>query len=576
MAHKAAVIIAAAALIGSGYFAYTGIINNKTQVRYTLAAAERGTLAVAVSGSGQVSASKQIDLKTKVPGDIVAVNAKSGQRVGAREVIVRIDAGDALNAVRDAKTNLESAKIALEKLKKPADQLSMLQAENAHADAASQIAVSYDKGFSAVADAFLDLPAIMAGLLDILYGTSVNKGQDNIAAYGDMAKIYDADALQFRDEAARNYAAARSAYDQSFLRYRDTPRSAAGTRIEALIRDAYETTKSVSATVKSANDLLGFVKDELTERTLTIPAILTTHQNSLAAFTADSNTHLTALLGASDTIRAAEDSLEEKTESLAKLRSGADALDIEAQELAVRQREAALRDAQDLLADYAIRAPFAGIIGKIDAKTGDSVSSNAAVATLITAEQLAEISLNEIDAAKVAIGQTAMLTFDALPDLKIEGVVAEIDPIGTVTQGVATYTAKISYDAQDAGIKPGMTVSAEITTATKPGVLLVPNSAIKSQGDRHFVEVPLAASGETADAAGALRRGAPAAIERREIQIGASNDEFTEIVSGLAEGDAVIAQTIGAEGQAANGGAPQRNTFRFPGAPGGGGIRLHP
>ncbi|HAS95772.1 TPA: hypothetical protein DCS99_05135 [Candidatus Wolfebacteria bacterium] len=174
-------------------------------------------------------------------------------------------------------------------------------------------------------------------------------------------------------------------------------------------------------------------------------------------------------------------------------------------------------------------------------KRSDTLSSGTSIATLITKQKIAEISLNEVDVAKVKVGQKTTLNFDAVEELSISGSVAEIDTVGTVSQGVVTYTVKIGFDTQDDRIKPGMSVSASIIIDMKQDVLTVPNSAIKTQGELSYVEifeVPLE------NATGTQEVIASATPIRRPVTIGIANDTTTEIVSGLKEGDQIITRTI--------------------------------
>ena len=135
-----------------------------------------------------------------------------------------------------------------------------------------------------------------------------------------------------------------------------------------------------------------------------------------------------------------------------------------------------------------------------------------------------------------------------MPDLSISGEVAEIDTIGTVAQGVVSYIVKITFDTQDERVKPSMSVSAAIITDIKTNVLVVPNSAIKSQGGAQYVELK---NGENS-------------LERQQVETGISNDEFTEIISGLKEGDSVVSGTISAQ-TSANQTQQQSGGFRIPG-----------
>jgi HlyD family secretion protein len=240
-------------------------------------------------------------------------------------------------------------------------------------------------------------------------------------------------------------------------------------------------------------------------------------------------------------IAAAEATIKEKELSLADLKIGTDPLDIRSQEIAVRQKENALFDAREKLSDYTVRAPFDGVVASIDIKRGDTVSSGSAVATLITRQRTAEISLNEIDVAKMSIGQKTTLTFDAVEGLNITGEVGEIDAIGTVTQGVVTYTVKIVFDTQDERIKPGMSVSAAIITTMRQDVLSVPNNAIKTNNDISYVEILSDAGSSTDGVQGVISSTPP---RQQVVEIGVSNDISTEILSGLAEGDQIIIRTI--------------------------------
>ncbi|MCX6309776.1 MAG: T9SS type A sorting domain-containing protein, partial [Bacteroidia bacterium] len=105
---------------------------------------------------------------------------------------------------------------------------------------------------------------------------------------------------------------------------------------------------------------------------------------------------------------AAENSLKEKQTALAKLKVGADPLDIKSQELSLQQKRNALYDAQTALADYTIKAPFDGVIAAINLKVGDSASG--VIATIMTEQHIAEISLNEVDVAKIKIPGISHLT----------------------------------------------------------------------------------------------------------------------------------------------------------------------
>ncbi len=558
LAHKFFSAFLILLVLGGGYWTVKKVTTPPAVAHYVLSAVTRETLITSVSGSGQVSALNQVDIKPKASGDVVAVPVVNGQVVKAGTLIAQLDARDAQKAVRDALANLESAKLSLQKLVQPADTLSLTQSQNTLAraqeskqNAEQDLQTAYDDGFNMVSNAFLDLPGIMSGLQDLLYSNTPSlsaSGQWNIDYYDGAAAAYDDRADQYRADTANKYQAARTLYETTFANYKLVSRFSDTSTIESIVNQTYEATKSIAEAVKSTNNLIQFYKDTLTLHNLKPSSVADTHLATLGSYTSKTNTHLVNLLNAANTIKSDHDAIvnanraiDEDTQSLAKLQAGPDALDIQTTQLSVTQRQNALLDAQEKLADYFVRAPFDGTIAKLDVKKGDSASAGSAVATLITKQQIAEISLNEVDAAKIAIGQKVTVTFDAIDGLTISGEVSDIDTVGTVTQGVVTYSVKITFDTQDDRIKPGMSLSTEIITAAKPDILVVPLSAVKSQGGQSYVEVLDQPGSVTAGVQGVTSKFPPRQVP---VEIGLSNDTMAEITSGLKEGDQVISRTV--------------------------------
>jgi len=183
-----------------------------------------------------------------------------------------------------------------------------------------------------------------------------------------------------------------------------------------------------------------------------------------------------------------------------------------------------------------VTAPIDGTVSAINIKNGDdlsrlsSSSSNSApiiIGDLATLK--AQVLVNEVDIPNVSLGQKVMMTFGAVEGLTISGKVEKIDALGTISQGVVSYGVTIGFDTLDTRIKPSMSVSAKIITQVKQDVLTVSNSALKTQGNKTYVEV--------------LKTGAQTP-EKRTIEIGASNNTETEIVTGISVGDNVVTQTI--------------------------------
>ena len=197
-------------LLISGYFVWQKVANKEVATSYTLAKVSKGSLIKTVSGSGQVSASSQVDLSPKASGEITKLAVVQGQEVKSGDLIAQLDASDVYKSLRDAEVNLASAKLALQKIQQPTEALTIMQAENAlttaqesKLKAEEDLAKAYEDGFNNIANAFLVLPEIISGLENVLYDNEITVNQDNIDYYSDNTKYYDSSAEQYRDDAAR-------------------------------------------------------------------------------------------------------------------------------------------------------------------------------------------------------------------------------------------------------------------------------------------------------------------------------------------------------------------------------------
>jgi len=237
----------------------------------------------------------------------------------------------------------------------------------------------------------------------------------------------------------------------------------------------------------------------------------------------------------------------------------------QAQDISVQQKRNSLADARKDLEDYHIKAPFDGVVTGLSINVGDSVSRDDIIASVITKELYAKISLNEVDAARVKVGDEALLSFDALSGETMQGKVVKVDTIGTVSQNVVIYNAEISFDPTSGLLKPGMSVNVEIMIDSKTNVLLITNSALKNDKNGTYVLVAGSRKNNTKN------NSRQVTTAKKYIEIGITDDIDTEVISGLSEGEVAIVKTSGQipEGENSSGGL-----FRiFGGGPSGGRVR---
>lgn len=252
-------------------------------------------------------------------------------------------------------------------------------------------------------------------------------------------------------------------------------------------------------------------------------------------------------------IASAEERVKEAQAALDDLKKGPDKVDLASAQQSIAQKQSAvssaldtLAQAQTNLADYIVKAPIDGVIASVPVAVADDASPSVTVATLVTKVKLATLTLSEVDIVKVKQGQQATLTFDAVPDLTLAGTVAQVDLIGTATQGVVGYGVKIAFTTDDDRIKTGMSVSAAVQTAISADVVTVPNAAVQTDtsGGSYVLVLP----NVTAAEANAAPTGvvSPTAPTRKVVTIGLADDTNTEIKSGLSEGDLVVTKTVSA------------------------------
>ena len=546
-------------IIAGAWFS-SGLINkNQNTTKYVVSTASKGTLIKSVSGTGQVSSYSEITMNSKASGEIAYLGVSAGEEVEEGKLLLKINSSEAEQTIRDAQTSYDLAVLSLEELVAPVDTLSLMQAEDAltaaedsKINSEADLKKAYDDGFTSVSNVFLDLPEIMSGLNNIIYGNTFYDYQGNADYYaGIVSGLTSKEKInQYKQDCFDKYSLARLAYDENFENYKKINRYSSEQEIESLINETHETNILISDAIKSTNNLIQFYKDELINRKLIPNPVSDTHLSSLNNYTGKTNNFISSLLSLKQTIQNAKNSIVsaerniiEKQLSLEKIKTGATEINIKSQEMTVAQKKNALLTAQKNLANYYLYAPFSGIVAKININKGETVSSGNSLMTFISKGKIVNISLNEVDISKVSVGNPVNLSFDAIEGLTLVGKVSQIDTIGTVSSGVVNYNVEISFSDDSNQVKPGMSSSVSITTEAKVDVLLVPNSAIKSSDNGYYVEMPETAIEESLlnNNKGVAISGA---IQKKTIEIGLANDSYTEIISGINENDQVISSTV--------------------------------
>ncbi len=180
-----------------------------------------------------------------------------------------------------------------------------------------------------------------------------------------------------------------------------------------------------------------------------------------------------------------------------------------------------------------IYSPIDGMVSDVTIQEGETVVAGLQVANLITVFDPLKLEMwiyvDEADIGRVKIGQNIEFTVDTLPDKTFHGKIEKIYPQPVVKDNIVYYLAIVKVSREDAiFLRPEMTTHVRITHEQRKDTLIVPNSAVKfEQGSQIAYKII-----------------GPNKVEKVKIKIGLRNEESTEIISGLKEGDTVATKII--------------------------------
>jgi len=166
-------------------------------------------------------------------------------------------------------------------------------------------------------------------------------------------------------------------------------------------------------------------------------------------------------------LNAAETRLDKTMKDYEKLLKGPDPDQVESADARIKAADANLAAAKATLDNQVLKATIDGTVVKNDLVEGQTVAAGVPAMTLANLSELyAETDdLTEIEVVDVSIGQEVAVVADALPDLRLKGVVEKIDQISIEKRGDITYTVRVKLLETDPRLRWGMTV---VITFIKP------------------------------------------------------------------------------------------------------------
>ena len=458
---------------------------------YVETAPEQRDLVNALSGTGTLKPANTYNVKSLVSGKVLTCSFEEGDNVEEGDVLYTVDSSDATTKVEQAGITLQQAQR------------------------------NYDKT--------VDRQYVRAEVAGVVSSLKVAKG-DEVTSGQEVAIIRDSSkmllTLEFPAADAANFSVGQTAQvtlDGTFEQLDGTVTSVTGT-------DALSTGNLLTRTVTIAVQNAG----GLTTAQAATASINGVSSIGSATFGYQAERTLTAqAAGTVTSIHVQEGQTVAKNDILIEL-SGDDLTEsIQSASETLRSAEISLQNLQDTMANYTVTSPISGTIIEKDAKVGDAVKSGDTLCVIYDLSYLEMvINVDELQISSLSVGQKVQITADAVQDKNYVGTVTRVSMKGASNGGTTTYPVTIRIDETD-GLRPGMNANAEIVVAEAANALTVPNAAIVRGG--YVLVTQDSPSASKAD----TTMEAPEGFVYVAVKTGVSDDDYTQIVSGIQEGDTI-------------------------------------
>ena len=460
-------------------------------VSYVQTTPEKRDLSNSLSGTGTLNPANTYNVKSLVAGKVLTSTIEEGDIVEEGTVLYTVDASDAT-------TKAEQASITLQQAQR-----------------------SYDKT--------VDRQYVRAEVAGVVATLKVAKG-DEVTSGQEVAVIRDSSKMVLHLEFPAADAAAFSVGQSAEVTLDGTFETLTGTVTAVTGTDTLSTgnllTRTVTITVRNAGGLT-----TAQAATATINGV-----SCIAAkcFEYQAERTLTTLAaGTVTTINVQEGGAVNKDDIVLQI-SGEDLTEaIQSAAETLRSAELNMDNLQEAMNNYTVTSPISGTIIEKNAKAGDALTAGADLCTIYDLSYLVMvINVDELQVSDVSVGQSVQVTADAVPDKTYTGTVTRVSMKGSSNGGTTTYPVTVRIDETE-GLRPGMNANAEIVIAEAGNALAVPNAAIVRGGYVLVTKDSPSAANADPDMT------APEGYVYVPVKIGVSDDDYTQIISGVTGNDTV-------------------------------------
>ena len=453
-------------------------------VSYVQTTPEKRDLTNSLSGTGTLNPANTYNVKSLVAGKVLTSTIEEGDIVEEGTVLYTVDASDATTKAQQAQR-------------------------------------SYDKT--------VDRQYVRAEVAGVVATLKVAKG-DEVTSGQEVAVIRDSSKMVLQLEFPAADAATFSVGQSAEVTLDGTFETLTGTVTAVTGTDTLSTgnllTRTVTITVRNAGGLT-----TAQAATATINGV-----SCIAAkcFEYQAERTLTTLAAGTVTaINVQEGGAVNKDDIVLQI-SGEDLTEaIQSAAETLRSAELNMDNLQEAMNNYTVTSPISGTIIEKNAKAGDALTAGADLCTIYDLSYLVMvINVDELQVSDISVGQSVQVTADAVPDKTYTGTVTRVSMKGSSNGGTTTYPVTVRIDETE-GLRPGMNANAEIVIAEAKNALAVPNAAIVRGGYVLVTKDSPSAANADPDMT------APEGYVYVPVKIGVSDDDYTQIISGVTGNDTV-------------------------------------
>ena len=461
---------------------------------YVTTQVARRDITSSLTGSGSLAAANSYTVTSMVEGEILSADFEEGDIVEKDSVLYEIDSADAAGNIETSEMSLSSSQR------------------------------SYQNALEQMSD--LTVKAPVQGTLvslDVSVGDEVNAGQT-------IGTIRDSSVMtlkvDFPSDAAQSFYVGQSAT----------------VTLDSTFETLSATVSHVSAsdTVATGNSIVRTVTLEVQN-----PGALSTGQRATAEIdgigSSSSSTFeyreersvTAAVSGEVISVSAAEGDWLSEGQTILQLSSDSVSDSVQSQAESLRRAEISLENAEKTLENYTITSPISGTVTEKAYNAGENAEQGKTLCTIYDLSYLTiTLNVDELDISDVEVGQSVVITADAVEGKVYNGTVTKVSVVGTSSGSYTSYPVTIRIDETD-GLLPGMNVDATIVVDSASDVLAMPITALE-RGNLVMI------TADSPSAENAVEAGAPEGYVYVEVTTGVSDDDYIEVTSGLTEGDTVV------------------------------------